>query len=154
MKVLISYYSLRTHTKRVAEKIAKHLDADIETIIDKKDRRHLVTWHLSSFDEELKTPTTIAKPKLNSSEYDLVIIGTPIWDGITPAVKKYLQTNKFKKVAFFITFAASAEDAAYKMSHIINKNPISILELQDREIDRNEANKKIDKFCQSIKHCR
>ncbi len=151
MKILVTYYSRHGHTLTVAKKIAKQLDAEMEAIIDKKDRHSLKTWFLSAFNEELRTPTQIERVKNNPFDFDLVIIGTPIWDGITPPVRKYLSTYKFKKVAFFITFGASAEDAPYVMEKICQKKPVAILELQDREIMLGEADKKIKKFCQQIK---
>lgn len=150
MKTLVVYYSRHGHTRKVAESIARALNAEKEEIVDKKDRKHLATWFLNAFDEELRTPTKIEKVEHNPKDFDLVVIGTPIWDGITPPVKKYLALNKFNKVAFFITFGASAENAAYVMSKIVNKKPLAVLELQDREI-RLGAEKKIKEFCRTLK---
>ena len=80
--------------------IAKFMNADLENIQDTKPRDHLLTWEQGAFDEELRTPTKIHPTKYDPEDYDLVIIGTPIWDGITPAVKAYLKNNKFKKNCF------------------------------------------------------
>lgn len=150
MKTLVAFYTKFGHTLRVAGKISENLGAETEEIIDKKDRHGLVSWFLSAFNEELRTPTQIEKVKNNPADFDLVIIGTPIWDGITPAVKRYISKYKFKKVAFFITFGASAEDAAYAMETIVKKKPVAVLELQDREILQG-ADKKINAFCEEIK---
>jgi flavodoxin len=150
MKILVTFDTRFGHTLRVARKIAENFGAQTEEIIDKKDRRRLVSWFLSAFDEELRTPTEIQKVKNNPANFDLVIIGTPIWDGITPAVRRYISKYKFKKVAFFITFGASAEDAAYVMETTVKKKPIAVLELQDREILLG-ADKKINDFCEEIK---
>jgi flavodoxin len=150
MKTLIAFYSRHEHTKRVAKKIAKSLKADIEQLKDKKDRSHLISWQKSAFDEEIKTPTEIEKTKYNPMEYDLVVVGTPIWDGIAPAVWAYLNGNKFKKVAFFITFHAAAENASYFMG-TLSKKPIATLEIQDRQIDIGEDDALIKKFCNEIK---
>jgi flavodoxin len=153
MKVLVAFYSRHGHTKNVGEKLAKLLKADIEEISDTKDRSRLATWFASAFDEELKTPTKINIPQKDPSKYDLVVIGTPIWDGIVPPVKSYLEMNKgkFKKVAFFSTFGASAEDAFYVMSEIIKKNPIAVMEIQDRQVILGEDKKRIEEFCKTIK---
>ena len=40
--------------------------------------------------------------------------------------KTYLKENKFKKTAFFITFAAAAEDAAYQMEKLSKKTKSSL----------------------------
>jgi flavodoxin len=153
MKILVTFYSKNGHTKVIGNKIARQLNADIEEITDLKDRSKIFTWAKSAFDEELRTATTIKKPEKDPAKYDIVIIGTPIWDGITPAVKKYLQENKnkLKKIAFFSTFGASAEDAFYQMEKISGKKPIATLEIQDVQIMRKEDAPLIEEFCRKIK---
>ena len=91
MKALVVYFSRQGHTQKIGEKIAKSLKADTEVLEDTKDRTHLVSWFKGAFDEELRTPTKIKIPKTNPKNYNLVIIGTPIWDGIVPAVRTYLK---------------------------------------------------------------
>ena len=130
--------------------IAKFMNADLEIIRDTKNREHLKSWEQGAFDEELRTPTKILPIKYNPKDYDLVIIGTPIWDGITPAVKTYLQKNKFKKTAFFITFGAAAEDAAYQMEKL-SKKPRAVLELQDRQIKLGAYRKLIKDFTRKLR---
>lgn len=150
MKTLVVYFSRHGHTEKVGRKIAKILRADVEEIKDVKDRGYLKSWQESAFDEELRTPTKIMPAEHNSLDYDLVVIGTPIWDGVSPPVKEYLSKNKFKKVAFYITFSAAAEDAAYVMEKL-SKKPVAILEVQDRQIDLGENKKLIKEFCKEIK---
>ncbi len=153
MKSLVVFYSRHGHAKKIAEKVAKILKADVEELQDTKDRSMLATWFASAFDEELRTPTKIKTPTKDPSKYDLVIIGTPIWDGIVPPIRAYLEMNKnkFKKVAFFSTFHASAEDAFYVMSGITGKKPIAILEVQDRQVMIGEDKPLINEFCREIK---
>lgn len=148
MKTLVVYFSKHGHTKKVSDEIAKALKADVETLEDTKDRIHLASWFKNAFDEDLRTPTKIKTPKLNPSNYDLVVIGTPIWDGIVPPVKAYLEMfkGKFKKVAFFSTFGASAESAFYYMEKACGKTPIATLELQDRQINSGKDNGRIKEF--------
>ena len=151
MKILVAYYSRQGHTEIVGKKIARKLWADVEEIKDVKDREHLVSWEKSSFDEELRTPTRIEETRYNSGAYDLVVIGTPIWDGISPPVRAYLSKNKFKKVAFFTTFGSAAEDAFYVMEKVSGKKPVAVLGVQDRQIDLGDHKKLIKKFCSEIK---
>lgn len=153
MKTLVVLYSRHNHTRMVGQEIAKKIGADIEEIQDTKDRSKLFGWFQGAFDEELRTPTKIKPTTKDVSRYDLVIIGTPIWDGIVPAVKAYLEQNKtkFRKVAFFITFGGSAENASFVMSKIVNKKPLATLELQDRKIVLKNAGKEISAFCENLK---
>ena len=153
MKTLVVFYSRHGHAKSIGEAIAKTLGSDIESLEDTKDRGHLISWFKSAFDEELRTPTKIKPLKFSPKEYDLVVIGTPVWDGIVPPVHEYLNLNKnkFKKVAFFATFGAAPENAFYIMGKIIGKNPIATLEVQDRQIALGEHKAKINEFCKKIK---
>jgi len=151
MKILVAFYSRHGHTEKLAKEIAKILKADLEKLKDTKSREYVISWAKSSFDEELRTPTKIVPPKNNSLDYDLVIIGTQIWDGISPPVKDYLKNNKFKKVAFFATFGAAADDAFYQMGKIVGKNSIANLEVQDRQIDLGEDKKLVKEFCETVK---
>ncbi len=152
-KILVVYYSLHGNTKKVAKAIAKSFNADVEVIVDKKDRSMLINWFMSASNEELRTSTKIETSIKNPADYKLVIIGSPIWEGIVPAIKEYLKTNrsKFKKVAFFSTFGASAENAFYQMETIINKKPLATLEIQDRQVKNREYKIKVKKFCSEIK---
>ncbi|NCN07722.1 hypothetical protein GW933_03440 [Candidatus Falkowbacteria bacterium] len=152
MKILVAYYSLHGHTEQTAKMIAKFLRADLENIIDKKDRSHLTNWRLGAFDEDLRKATQIEESIKNAADYDLVVIGTPIWDGVVPAVKAYLAKNKFKNVAFFLTFNAAAEDGALVMSQLAQKAPVAVLEIQDLQVKKLEGKELIKKFCKEIKN--
>lgn len=149
-KILVIYYSRHGHTRIVGKKIAKTLKVNIEEIIDLKDRSKIISWAESSFDDQIRKPTKIKKPINQSSDYDLVIVGTPIWDGVTPAVKAYLSQNKFNKIAFFSTFGASEEDAFEVMAKLSKTEPIATLGLQDRQIILKEDDNLIKKFCKEI----
>ncbi len=152
MKILVVFYSRHNHTKLVGELIGKILGAKVEELIDKKDRNHLISWSKSAFDEELRTQTKILPVKNNPKDFDLVVIGTPMWEGVTPAVRAYLSlySSKFKKVAFFATFNASAENAFYVMEKLSKKKPIATLEIQDRQIHVKDHKRMIKDFCREI----
>jgi len=153
MKTLVVYYSRHGHAKAIAERIAKFLKADMEEVIDTKSREHIIGWKESAFDEELRTRTHIMPPKFNSRNYDLVIVGTPIWDGISPPIWAYLSLNKgkFKKIAFFATFHAAAEDACHIMTKLSGKKPLATLEIQDRQVDLGDHKQMIKDFCRDLK---
>ncbi|MAG02846.1 hypothetical protein CMI42_05910 [Candidatus Pacearchaeota archaeon] len=153
MKILIVYYSRHNHTKIVGDLIGKLLKGVVEEIIDIKDRSHLINWEKSVFDEELRTPTKIKPMKSNPKDFDLVIVGSPIWHGITPALRAYLKQNKgkFRKIALFTTFSASAENADYVVEKLSGKKPISVLGVQDRQIWMGEHKRLIREFCERVK---
>ena len=109
MKILIAFYSKTGKTRKLAENLAKSLGADIDEIIDQKDRGGIKGWLLSGRDG-MKGFLTEIKTNKNPGKYDLVIVGTPIWAwNSTPAVRAYV--TKFKKeiknLAVFVTADSS-----------------------------------------------
>ncbi|KKQ30010.1 MAG: Flavodoxin, FldA [Candidatus Shapirobacteria bacterium GW2011_GWF2_37_20] len=80
MKTLVVFYSRTGNTRRMGELIAQKLHADIDEIIDQKSRSGIIGWILSGRDamKEYLTKITFTK---NPADYDLVIVGTPIWAG-------------------------------------------------------------------------
>ena len=104
MKILVAYYSRTGHNKTIGEIIAKSLSADIDEVIDKKKRSGKIGWLRAGRDSTTGRMTEI-KTEKNPRDYDLIILGTPIWAGkMTPAMRTYLTQNDLegKKVAFFI----------------------------------------------------
>lgn len=104
MKYLVVYYSRTGNNKTLGEAIAKALSADVDEIIDKKKRSGKFGWLRAGRDSQTKSLTDIQFEK-NPEDYDIIIIGSPIWaNGITPAIRTYLTKNnlKGKKIAFFI----------------------------------------------------
>lgn len=82
MKVLVVYYSQTGNTKLVAEAIAESLNADIEEISDEKDRAGVFGFLRSGYEAIFKKLTETQQPiKHKPEEYDLTIIGSPVWAG-------------------------------------------------------------------------
>jgi flavodoxin len=105
-RILVVYYSLAGNTARVARDLAARLDADVESIEDKRPRTGFVGHVLAACDAVRKASAPIAPIKRDPAEYALTIVGTPVWVGqMAPAVRSYLQqvSGKLGPVAFFNT---------------------------------------------------
>jgi len=152
MKTLIAFYSRTGTTKKAALEIAKLLKADVDEIIDKKDRSGAMGWLYAGGDATLSKLTEIKKPKKNPGKYDLVVIGTPIWSfNMTPAVRTYISKNKFKKVAFFCTEGGSGSRRAFKAMHEVSgKNPLAHLVLRTKEVWKGNIKEKIKEFAEKL----
>ena len=117
-KILVVYYSAQNHTEAVAQKIARELNADIFEIEPKEeytsddlnysDSNSRVSREHN--DESLRNvelkQTTVDKWK----DYDVVLIGYPIWWGIAAwPVNNFVKENDFtgKTVIPFCTSASS-----------------------------------------------
>jgi flavodoxin len=158
MKTLVTYYSRTGNTKKVAEEMAKLLNADIDHIVDKTDRKGAKGWLLSGRDATKKHKTEIKYEK-DPKSYDLVVIGTPIWAfTVTPAIRTYLHDNakKLKKVAFFTTSGGMGIENTFEEMAKLSKKPIATLGLKLKtwsarlHLEKDSTETKIKEFCKAI----
>ncbi len=154
-KILVIFYSRTGNTKRVAQDLAAKLNADTEEIIDKRDRKGFINWFKAGRDAMKKYLTEINAIKKNPKNYNLILIGTPIWAGdMTPAVRTYMTQfkNDFKNVAFFLTAGSSKFDKTFmSMEELSGKKPVATLgfssqDLKNKEIYENKLKQFVDEL--------
>jgi flavodoxin len=153
MKSLVVYYSRTGVTKKVAEAVAGSLGSDIEEIIDQKDRRGIWGWLMAGRDATLKKLVNINSKKQDPSNYDLVVIGTPVWAWtLTPAIRAYIAANcaNFKKVAFFLTMSGACGSTFKTMEELCGKKPLAVLDLRETEVRKDKHIQKIKNFANAI----
>ena len=101
MKSLVVYYSRSGKTEDIAGIIAKKLGSEIEEIDDHKNRKGLLGFISSGNEAYLQKAIPIEKLKKDPAQYELTIVGTPIWAGnmstpILSFLKEYKEKiNKF-----------------------------------------------------------
>jgi flavodoxin len=108
MNILTVYYSRSGNTKKVAETISNTIGGDLEEITESRSRAGPLGFLLSGREAQGEITSTINSLKYDPSNYDLLIIGTPIWAGkISSPVRTYLKkvVGKTNKVAYFATRA-------------------------------------------------
>jgi flavodoxin len=156
MKALVVYYSKSGTTKKIAERIAKKVNADIEALVDKKKRSGLIGWLVAGRDGMKKNATEIASVKYDPANYDIVIIGGPLWgfNSVAPATRTYLAQNKdkIKKVAFFMTRGGSSpsDKALTDLKELYGRSVAETLDLRQGDIDSDESLKKLEHFASSV----
>jgi flavodoxin len=107
-KNLIIYYSLEGNTKFIAETMAKISGADL---LELKPEKEISSKNFMKFFWGGKQVMMKEKPKLlpldkNPNDYDLIIIGTPVWVlNYAPPLRTFFNDYKIlnKKVALFCT---------------------------------------------------
>ncbi len=155
MKTLVTYYSRDGHTKAVAQEIAQALEADIEEIVDRKNRLGFRNWFLAGRDAWRKKLTEIGPLKQDPARFDLVVIGTPIWAwNMAPAVRTYLSQNKgkIKSAAFFCTQGGSGGQKTFGyMKELLGLKPRAVLELNAKELTGPDGERKIAEFVSKLK---
>ena len=155
MKSLIVYYTRTGKTKWVAETIAATLCADLEEVVDLKKRAGPIGWIAGGKDASRKSLTEIAPANRSPMDYELVVIGTPIWAwNPTPAIRTYLAQNDLSanKVALFYTFDSDLKQGAERTKELLpNTKIIGELQLVNPSKNKEETEKKIIDWCQTLK---
>jgi flavodoxin len=157
MKVLVVYYSRTGTTKKLAQKLSAELKADIEELIDRKNRSGLIGWLYGGRDGMKRIPTDIDPVKSDPADYDVVLIGGPLWGfrGIAPASRTYLLQNKdkIKQVAFFMTRAGkrSSDPALDDLKQVYGKPVLGTLDIMQKDLESPETAEQIASFVKTIK---
>ena len=138
MKALVVYFSRSGHTRQVAKEIAARCGADMEAIREARSRDGVWGYLRSLWDAFMHATPPIDKTLHNPSTYDLVIIGTPVWNfGLAPPVRSYVQryAKQFKQVAFFCTEGGSGDQRAFdELARICGKKPVATFALTEKQL--------------------
>jgi len=156
-KILVVYFSRSGNTESMANLLASKLNADSEKLVEQGTDWEGVWGYLKAGKAAWQeTATSIEKLKKNPADYDLVVIGTPIWAwNMTPAVRSFLTAYKddLKKVAFFATEDGSGHEKAFKnMETLTGKAPVATAFVLQKECtDPAKADEKMKPFAADIK---
>lgn len=106
--VLCIYYSRSGKTKKAMEEIAQALDAELVELHDDVERGGLVGWLRCGMDSMRKTtqPLSPFETGKRLQDYDLVVLGTPVWAGRCSSVMRtFLKAHgrKLERVAYVVT---------------------------------------------------
>ena len=157
MRILIVYYSKTGNTEKVAQTLAREIGADLEKIIDQKKRNGFIGYFTGGRDAIKKRLTEIAPLSKKTLEYDLIVMGMPVWGwNLVPAIRTYLaQNNKqIKKYAFFVTSGdTDAQKLAGHFAEAAGQEAVALVGFNKKELagDMIDQNK-LKKFIEQIKN--
>ncbi len=121
-KILITYFSASGVTKRVAEKVANAVNADLFEIEPKeKYTESDLNWMDKNSRSSVEMNENI-KPEIlnrvsNIDDYDTICLAFPIWWYKEPTIiDKFLEENDMsnKNIYVFVTSGSSTIDSTYK----------------------------------------
>lgn len=98
IKSLVIYYSFEGNTRLVAESMAQSIDADLLSLQPEKEMESKgFSKYLWGGSQVMMKRKPALKPfEVNPSEYDLILIGTPVWAWTySPPVATLLQSVDF-----------------------------------------------------------
>jgi flavodoxin len=154
LKSLVVYYSRTGNARFVAETIAAEMGADVEEIIDQKKRSGPIGFLTGGSDARRGKETIILPTTKKPSEYDLIVVGTPVWASRpSPAIVTYLKKNDLsgKKVALFFTRGGKKPTALDETKILIpNSDFVGQLSLINPLTTKDESEKQITDWCKTL----
>ena len=143
----------------VCEKVSKELGADLIELVPVKayPDKGMVKFLWGGSAVTFKKKPELEPYKFNASDYELVILATPVWaSSFTPPLRTFLENNDLtgKKIAVIATSAggksakciAALKDAS-KVDSLVAE--LSLIDPKDHPGEENE--KKISEFVEKIK---
>ncbi|NNC36608.1 MAG: hypothetical protein EX271_04180 [Acidimicrobiales bacterium] len=153
--VLIVYYSLTGNTKEVAETIAAKFDAFVEPIIDSQKRSGFFGYLRSGYEGMTGKRAMIKKPEKHPEQFDLVIVGTPVWaGGMASPVRSYLANHPPHpaKLAVFCTSGGPQnKKVLQEMVKLAGQSSVAGLGLSSTDLESAAFKDKVDEFVIQIK---
>jgi len=154
MKTLVVFYSRTGFTKKLALALAAQLQADAEELVDNKSRKGIMGWLTGGRDALKKFMTIISPVQKDPAQYDLVVLGSPVWAGtMAPALRTYLtqQKAKFKKSACFCTMGGSGDQGLFaQVEEILGQKPLATMTIRTKQVVGNQFAGEIDRFAKQI----
>lgn len=157
MKCLVVYYSRTGITRAVAHYVAEALGADVEDLIDTKNRKGPLGFVIAGKDAALKKFVPIEPPKHDPAGYDLVVIGSPVWaNTMSSAVRAYLtEHGRNIRAAALVstTHTSGVAESQRDMRAMLPGEVIATIGLRQKIVKRGEHLAAVDAFigkCKSV----
>lgn len=154
MRLLIVYNTRTNFTKKIAQELAKKLSADTEELVDLKKRTGPLGYFTAGKDAAGKRLTKLEPLRKNIYEYDLIIIGTPVWVGtMTPAIRTFLEAQKhnIKRFVCFSTQGSSSRQKVFdEINKVMGRNSEVNTFFPTKEVAQEKYSEKLEEFVRRI----
>ncbi len=150
MKILVVYFSKTGHTHQVAKVLASKLQADLDQITEVKPQSMPMVW-LKSTRQAMQQKTCDISFQKWPQEYDLVILGGPVWAwNLIAPLRAYLtQTaSQIKQFAFFVTYGGQAGKTWEQVAEF--KQPLATMAIVDKQVKQNDFEPDLNDFIHKL----
>ncbi len=155
--ILMIYYSLDGNTELVAQKVREQIGATLWRLEPDKEppKTGLLKYLIGGKDALLKHFPTLVPCPYQLSDYDQVIVASPVWAGrYAPAIGAFLRDYKFQGKRVYL-IACSSSGNAEKMllsleDDLIGNNVVETLSLQNPLRNKELEFPKLENFCHRI----
>jgi flavodoxin len=157
-RVLVVYYSRSGNTAFVAKQIAARCHADVERIEDSHSRGGLAGYLCSTTEAILGLRSPIERGRYRPGDYDLVIVGTPVWFwGVASPVRTWLERHHgvLDNVAVFCTSGGSGQAKVLDDLEFLCGHPaLARLALSERAVGQCQHDPAFQRFLLELKRVR
>ncbi|HUL75537.1 MAG TPA: flavodoxin [Vicinamibacterales bacterium] len=154
-RILVVYFSRTGHTRLVAAQVASALGADLEELVDPTNRTGILGYLRSGREAFFRRLAPIAPIAHDAADYDLVVVGTPIWNfSLSAPVRTYLQryAGGMRAVAFFCTCGGGGMDRVFgQMAELTLRPPVARLVVREAELSTPRMSNEIERFVAEIR---
>ena len=154
-RILVAYYSRTGNTRKIASEVAAALRADVDEISDFEDRSGIRGYLRSGRQAFWHRVVPLRPLRFQPGGYDLVVIGTPIWNVSLPSpVRAYLREHRraIRASAFFCTCGGMGMERVFQqMSDESGQSPIAKLVVFEAKLDTPEARNDVREFVAKVR---
>lgn len=154
--VLVVYYSRTGHTGQLAHAIAGVAGWEIEAVADLRSRLGVGGYLRSGYEATFRRLAAIATTENDPALYDLVVIGTPIWNSsVSSPIRTWLEQHRqrLRNVAFFSTCGGRGARRVFdQMTGLAGRQPLATLDVTDRELERTDLASRVGRFVTALEH--
>jgi flavodoxin len=152
-KTLVVYHSRSGNTRRLAQRIAEALGADLDEIRIVHPLGGALGYAFCAVEAILGLAPALRPARFDPDPYDCVVIGTPVWFwSVSSPVRSWLAHHGplRRRVAFFCTMGSSGAERAFaSMAALAEAKAVATLALTDAEMDAG-ATEKVEMFVQAL----
>ena len=139
MKVLVVFFSRTGNTQELAHELAIAGGWDCEALRDATRRGGILGALRSGVEALLARSAPIAPLAHDLSEYELVVVGTPVWNhAVSSPVRAFFERHRgeLRRVAFFVTCHGNgARRVLAQMAALAGREPVTTLAVRTRDVD-------------------
>jgi len=154
MNGLIIYFSRTGRTRKAAEAIQEITGFDLEEIKEKAGRVGALGWLRSGMESTRRMLPQINPLTHDPSQYDIVIIGTPIWaSNMSSPIRAFITEyrDKINQIALFCTGdGVEPEKVFTPISELLGKEPKATFGLIGPDRENEVASLKIQEFAAKL----
>lgn len=155
MKKLVLYYSRTGNTAQLAKEISDELECDLEEIDDEMDRSGIIGFLRSGWHTVREKKANLKPIQKDLSEYDLLVMGFPIWNSsIPPAIRTLIEQKEqdYSEIALFSTMGGRGVDKAHiKAQELLDMEARARLKVQRKKLANNDHKDALNDFLEKIR---